>query len=94
MYEAYKRMVFNVLYENKDDHGKNISFIYDEKLKGYRLSPFYDITKTSMKAEHEMTVLGHGNPNEENLIDIAKRFNLSLKKWHQIIHDIKSVINK
>lgn len=24
MYEAYKRMCFNVLFKNKDDHGKNV----------------------------------------------------------------------
>jgi len=92
IYEAYRRMVFNVLYENKDDHGKNFAFIYDEKLKGYRLSPFYDVTKTSMKMEHEMTVLGEGKPNEEDLLEIAKKFNLSKKNYEVIIKTIKEKI--
>jgi serine/threonine-protein kinase HipA len=92
IYEAYRRMVFNVLYENKDDHGKNFAFIYDEKLKGYRLSPFYDITKTPMKMEHEMTVLGKGNPDEEDLLEIAKKFNLSVKNCEKIIVSIKQNI--
>ncbi|AUD62890.1 hypothetical protein BK010_04550 [Tenericutes bacterium MO-XQ] len=92
MYEAYRRMVFNVLYENKDDHGKNFAFIYDEKLKGYRLSPFYDVTKTSMKMEHEMTVLGETKPNEEDLFVIAKKFKLSSKICENIIESIKNAI--
>lgn len=92
MYEAYKRMVFNVLYGNKDDHGKNFAFIYDEKSKGYRLSPFYDITKTQMKMEHEMTVLGEGNPSEDQLIEIGKKFNLKNSKCISILNHIKDSI--
>ena len=91
--EAYKRMCFNVLYQNKDDHGKNFAFLYDEELKGYRLSPFYDITQTIDKAEHEMTVLGEGNPSKKALLEIAKEFNLSMKECNAIIDNIERIIN-
>ena len=37
LYEAYRRMCFNVLYGNLDDHGRNFALLYDEKLKGYKL---------------------------------------------------------
>lgn len=30
MYEVFRRMAFNVFYGNKDDHGKNFAFLYDE----------------------------------------------------------------
>ena len=92
MYEAYKRMCFNVIYQNKDDHGKNFAFLYDEDLNGYRLSPFYDITKTKHKLEHEMTVLGEGKPTEKDLLAIAKEFNLSEKRCNNIINTIKKVV--
>ena len=92
MIETYKRMCFNVLYQNKDDHGKNFSFLYDDILKGYRLSPFYDITKTKDKLEHEMTVLGKGKPCEKDLLAIARHFNLSEKKSNDIINSINKVI--
>ncbi len=94
LYEAYKRMCFNVLYKNKDDHGKNFSFLYDESIKSYRLSPFYDITSLPNKAEHEMTVNGIGNPKEKDLLDIAKKFKLSTAKCFDIINKIKKIINK
>ena len=87
-------MCFNVLIGNKDDHGKNFAFIYNEEKKGYELSPFYDITKTPYKAEHEMTVLGNGNPIEEDLISICKEFRLSLEKCEEIIDNIKNAINQ
>ncbi|MDY0278860.1 MAG: type II toxin-antitoxin system HipA family toxin [Acholeplasma sp.] len=92
LYEAYRRMCFNVLYGNRDDHGKNFAFVYDEKLRGYRLSLAYDITRTNDKYEHEMTVLGDGVPSEDKLLEFAKQMDLSIKKCEEIISKIKSVI--
>lgn len=92
IYEAYRRMCFNVFYKNHDDHGKNFSFIYDENIKGYRLSPAYDITSTPNKFEHEMIVNGNGLPKEKDLLDIVYKFKLSLSTCKSIISKIKSVI--
>ena len=41
--EVFRRMVFNVLANNTDDHNKNFSFIMSQDGK-WRLSPAYDIT--------------------------------------------------
>jgi len=92
MYEAFGRMCFNVLYGNKDDHGKNFAFLYDEGKRGYKLSPFYDITQTKDKFEHEMTVNGVGNPSEKDLLDIAQTMKLSMQKCKQVIDKIKETI--
>lgn len=90
--EAYRRMCFNVLYDNKDDHGKNFSFLYDEDKRGYVLSPAYDLTKTPNKLEHEMTVNGIGNPSKEDLLKIGKQLKLSIKLCNSIIDKVSSVI--
>ena len=82
-------MCFNVLFGNKDDHGKNFAFLYDEESGGYRLSPFYDITQTKDKFEHEMTVNGVGNPMEKDLLETGKILNLSDKKCSEILEAIK-----
>jgi serine/threonine-protein kinase HipA len=37
-------MVFNVVFFNSDDHLKNHSFIYNEVLDKWNISPAYDIT--------------------------------------------------
>ncbi len=94
LYEAYTRMCFNVFFENKDDHGKNISFLYDESQKGYRLAPAYDLTQTKNRYEHEMTILGNGNPTEEDLLKMAKEFKLSMKRVIDIIDRVKKIAKK
>ncbi len=94
LYEAYKIMCFNVLYGNKDDHGKNFSFIYDEDLKSYKLSPAYDLTKTENKLEHEMTVNGNGNPTVDDLLVLAKDMHLSIEICKSIINKTKEMIVK
>lgn len=42
-YEVFRRMVFNVLANNTDDHNKNFSFVMSED-GTWHLSPAYDIT--------------------------------------------------
>ena len=93
MYEAFGRMCFNVLYGNKDDHGKNFAFLYDEDKRGYKLSSFYDITQTKDKLEHEMTVNGVGNPNAANLLEVAKIMKLSLLRCKDIISRIEEILH-
>lgn len=41
--EVFRRMVFNILANNTDDHNKNFSFLMDES-GCWRLSPAYDVT--------------------------------------------------
>ena len=86
-------MCFNVYYGNKDDHGKNFAFLFDEKLDGYKLSPFYDITRTPDKAEHEMTAAGNGNPAEKDLPEVARQTALDIDKCKKIIMNVKEVLN-
>lgn len=94
LYEAFKRMTFNVLYGNKDDHSKNHSFYYDEKLKGYCLTPAYDITKTSLKLEHEMTVNGNGNPTVDDLMKVQELMGLNQLRCRDIIKKISQIVKK
>lgn len=41
--EAFRRMVFNVLAHNVDDHAKNFSFVMNQKGQ-WSLAPAYDLT--------------------------------------------------
>jgi serine/threonine-protein kinase HipA len=94
LYEAFRRMCFNVYYGNKDDHSKNFAFLYNEEKHSYELSPAFDITKTPEKFEHEMTVNGAGNPTDEDLLAVAKRFKLSMVKCKEIMAKLKKVIDR
>ena len=42
--ELFKRMVFNIIFANIDDHLKNHSFIYTKENNSWNLSPAYDVT--------------------------------------------------
>lgn len=84
-------MAFNVFYGNKDDHGKNFAFLYDESAHSYKLSPAYDITKTADKAEHEMTVNGKGNPSEDDMLAVADRCGLQKAACVKILESVKKV---
>jgi len=42
--QLFKRMVFNLVFANIDDHLKNFSFIYDDQKDKWNLAPAYDIT--------------------------------------------------
>lgn len=94
--EMYRRMVFNVLIDNQDDHAKNFSFIYDDKNKKYRLSPAYDITQgKTYYGEHTTSVNGKGkNITDEDMLIVASNHKIDLKIAKQIINKCKAVINK
>lgn len=42
--QLFKRMIFNLVFFNIDDHLKNHSFIYDPQKDSWSLSPAYDLT--------------------------------------------------
>ena len=42
--QLFRRMVFNIVFRNVDDHLKNHSFIYDKENDRWNLGPAYDLT--------------------------------------------------
>jgi len=60
--EQFRRMLFNVIARNQDDHVKNIAFLMN-KAGGWSLAPAFDVTYSynpsgSWTAAHQMTVNG------------------------------------
>lgn len=92
--EMYRRMVFNVLIDNQDDHTKNFSFIYDDANKTYRLSPAYDITPgRTYYGEHTTSVNGKGkNITDEDMLIVALKNKIDKDIAAAIIDDCKKVI--
>jgi serine/threonine-protein kinase HipA len=58
VWRAFRRAAFNVLASNRDDHGKNHGFIYDNRQ--WKLGPAYDLTFASqqMLPERGMSIAG------------------------------------
>lgn len=74
--QGFKRMVFNVIGRNQDDHTKNVEFLMDED-GNWRLAPAFDMTyafKTDSPwvSKHQMTINGkNDNFVLDDLLKIA-----------------------
>lgn len=94
--ELYRRMVFNVLLVNQDDHVKNIAFLMDKR-GNWKLAPAYDLTfaynlENRWLREHQMRVNGKTTDiSLEDLIESGKRMSLTHRKCTGIIETIRSV---
>lgn len=80
MDQAYRRMVFNVVGRNQDDHVKNISFLMQDRSSGWTLSPAYDLTFSAgagYTKQHQMTIAGHADEfTRKELIEFGKKFDI------------------
>ena len=88
LYELYRRMVFNIIGRNQDDHAKNFAFLMDEK-GVCSLSPAYDITYangTGYTKNHQLSLRGKTNDfTKKDLLDIAKLHSLKENIAKEII---------
>ena len=89
--EAFRRMVFNVISHNRDDHVKNFSFIFDAQ-SGWKLSPAYDLTFSEGPGGwHSMTLLGEGkSPNRGHIDQLAKIFGIAPKVVTEICDQVNA----
>ncbi|MCS5734177.1 type II toxin-antitoxin system HipA family toxin [Herbiconiux daphne] len=83
--EAFRRMVFNVLARNCDDHTKNFAFLLDPPESGgvWRLAPAYDVTYAFNPSgqwtyQHLMSVNGSfADIGRADLLAVADRFQIA-----------------
>lgn len=95
--EEYRRMVFNVMGANVDDHIKNFSFMMDENYF-WHITPAYDMTFTtnldgaSYENGHSMTILGKNRDiSIDDLVQFAKANNI--KNEQKIISEVADAIS-
>jgi len=97
--QLFKRMVFNEVAKNYDDHVKNISFLMDRQGK-WRLAPAYDMTfsynPTSVwTSKHQMTINGKmDNITLNDLITCGRNMNISNTRIQRILEHIISVVRE
>lgn len=95
--EMFRRMVFNVVVRNQDDHTKNISFLMDENGK-WRLSPAYDMgyaynPNGGWTATHQMSINGKFDGiSREDLIVFARQNNI--KDAETIIEEVREAASR
>jgi len=94
--EQFRRMIFNIITRNQDDHTKNISFLMNQNGQ-WTLSPAYDITyshnPTGMWTnQHQMSVNGKRDHfTRQELIETGKA--ISISKPEDIINQVLSSVS-
>lgn len=95
--QLFRRMVFNVMAKNCDDHTKNFSFIMD-KAGQWRLAPAFDICHafrpgSTWVSQHSLSINGkRQNITRDDLLQVAKRMNI--KKAATIINEVHTAVSK
>jgi len=94
--EQYKRMVFNIIARNQDDHAKNFSFMMD-KQGSWSISPAYDITYANGKGytkEHQLSLKGQTTDFERKmLVDFAVEQSLRKQDALHVIDEVQEVLS-
>lgn len=90
----FKRMVFNIVFANIDDHLKNFSFIYNPKEDKWNLSPAYDLTypldalMNYTRISRAMSINGKRTDiTIDDLMHIAKEF--AVKEAGNIVKEVQ-----
>lgn len=90
--EVFRRLVFNIMANNTDDHNKNFSFLLDEGGK-WKLAPAYDMTfifnmyGSGPEPSHVFSLYGKVSRfTKDDLLDFAKEN--SIRDAEKIITDV------
>ena len=95
MEQMYKRMIFNVVARNQDDHAKNFSFLMD-KNGIWQLAPAYDMTFAynstgNFTSQHQLSINGKCDGfTRQDLLHFAEQ--MGVKKSKNIIEEVISVV--
>ncbi len=95
--QMYKRMIFNVIARNCDDHTKNFAFLMDKTGK-WKLSPAYDICfayrpGSVWVSQHNLSINGkRKNFARQDLLQIAEQN--SIRYPEKIINDCIALVKK
>ena len=97
--EQFRRMAFNVIARNQDDHVKNIAFLMD-KTGRWSLSPAFDVTYSynpagQWTAAHQMTI--NGKNDDFNLADFracAKTASMKRGRAEAIVEEVRHAVSR
>ena len=95
MHALWRRIVFNILASNTDDHLRNHGFLLDN-LDGWRLAPAYDLNPVpaDVKARVLATNIDfdNGTASLELAMSVAEYFGLTQKAARSIAFEIKRAV--
>ena len=92
--ELFRRMVFNIVTGNRDDHTKNFAFILSGKNE-WRNTPAYDVTwNRGITGEHSMSVNGKGKDIRlDDILAIAGSASISRQDASSVIEAVMEAVS-
>ena len=90
--ELWKRIVFNMVVSNTDDHLRNHAFLLTPR--GWALSPMFDVNPEPAGSELSLNVDETDNRIQIELaISVAERFGITKKEAENIAQDIRKTVS-
>lgn len=89
--EMFRRMVMNLIADNKDDHAKNFSFICEDGK--WTLAPAYDITysPSGSNGQHATSLFYDGNPDLSLVLKAGVDIRIPRERCVEIIEQVQTV---
>ena len=92
--EIARRMVFNVLASNHDDHAKNHAFLYHEERREWFLTPAFDVTYDAGILERGMLINGEVWPEATTMEVLCLDAGLGKDEIRQIFREVVRAIKR
>lgn len=91
--QGFRRMVFNVLACNRDDHSRNFAFLMEPD-GVWRHTPAYDLTfSRGPGGEHTMAVAGEGRqPTRRHFSDLAAKMAIPAAQRDAVIEQVAQAV--
>ncbi|MFV2057956.1 MAG: type II toxin-antitoxin system HipA family toxin [Thiohalomonadales bacterium] len=95
--QQFRRMVFNIVARNQDDHVKNIAFLMD-KVGAWSLAPAFDMTYSynpsgAWTGSHQMTLNGkRDNFSLEDFKSCAKTASMKRGRAEKILREVQATV--
>jgi len=97
--EQFRRMAFNIVARNQDDHVKNIAFLMNQQGK-WSLAPAFDVTYScnpagAWTATHQMTLNGKRDGfTEEDFAACARAAGMKRGRARTILEEVRSSVRR
>ncbi|MEI5679534.1 MULTISPECIES: type II toxin-antitoxin system HipA family toxin [unclassified Mesorhizobium] len=95
--QLFRRIAFNMLVNNDDDHPRNTAMISDAN-QGWRLSPAYDLVPKPVLSQERYLAMEVGIAGRiatrQNLLSQCQRFGLNIPTAEAIVEEIRSIIER
>lgn len=90
--QLFRRMVFNVVAHNRDDHTKHVSLTMQEDGR-WQLAPAYDLTwSDGPGGEHSMAVAGEGEPGLAAVLEVAKAAGIPARRARSVVEEVGAAV--